>query len=206
MSELQEQGKADWKSVGTVLLGSWPAQVAAWGREGIAAYVSELQARGLSPEIAVGGLRSWDGKWPPAAGELAAFLRRDRDALTFDEALRSILWVLRAPVVWGIEGGSTFVSAEDEQRARTEAIRGRLGTVHPLVRSFVETRGIDQLSRLPLDDPEWGLKHRRDLERAWDGHVDTMDHREVARIASGGGLGKLDPLVSLKRIEEGDAA
>lgn len=198
--------RADWKNVGTVLLGSWPAQVASWGREGIAAYVSELEARGLSPDVAIVGLRSWEGKWPPSAGELAGSLRRDVEIPTFDEALKAILWCIKAAAPrfsWESDGHGTFISADDERLARIEGVRVQLEKVHPCVRSFAETRGIDQLSRLPLDDPDWGLKHRRDLERAWDNHVVSIDRRQVARLASGGGLGRLDPLVSLKRLEEG---
>ena len=41
---------ADWPDVARVLLGSWPQQVAAWGKEGIAAYVAGGEGpRGLTP-------------------------------------------------------------------------------------------------------------------------------------------------------------
>jgi hypothetical protein len=69
----------------------------------------------------------------------------------------------------------------------------------PIVASFVERQGWDRLRNLPLDDPDWGEKHRKDLEGAWDRHVEAFDGREVVALASGGreGLRQLDPLAGL---------
>jgi hypothetical protein len=78
----------DWKPVATALLGSWPSQVASWGREALAAYVAELEARGVRPEAALVAIRSCpaEQKFPPSAPELAALARRDPSRPTFDEA------------------------------------------------------------------------------------------------------------------------
>lgn len=61
-----------WTDVSRRLLGAWPGQVAAWGRQGIEAYVEELQRRGLTPESASAALDRYSGTFPPSAPELAA--------------------------------------------------------------------------------------------------------------------------------------
>jgi len=38
------------RALARALLGSWPQQVSGWGQEGIAAYLSELEARGVEPD------------------------------------------------------------------------------------------------------------------------------------------------------------
>jgi hypothetical protein len=167
---------SEWRDVGTVLLGSWPTQVAAWGREGIAAYLGELKGRGLTPEAAITALRCCSDRWPPNASEVAAQARRDPSQPTFDEALVLMRRSLKAedPIVW-------------------------LQNRKPLVASFLDRTGLDRFRVLPIDDPDWGERHRRDLRDAWDRHTQAMEGREIAALASGPrtGLRQLDPLASL---------
>jgi hypothetical protein len=172
VSEWRDVSRRD---VGRVLLGSWPSQVSSWGREGIAAYVLELQERGLTPEAAVAALRRWPDKWPPAAGELVCGALVDPAAPTFDEML---LLVRRA--------------------AKTAEPEKYLAAQHPLVGSFVARQGWDRLRTLPVDCPDWGEKTRRELREAWDRHVETGERREIAALASGGALRQLDPLAALQ--------
>jgi len=62
----------DERDVARALLGSWPGTVSAWGREGIAAYLSELEARGAHPEAVLLAIRSWPpAEFPPSAPSLA---------------------------------------------------------------------------------------------------------------------------------------
>jgi hypothetical protein len=166
---------SEWHDVGRVLLGSWPSQVSAWGREAIAAYVLELQERGLTPEAAISALRQWSDKWPPSAGEIVSGALVDPSAPTFDEML---LLVRRA----------------------TKAIEPEkyLADQHPLVGSFVAQQGWDRLRTLPVDCPDWGEKTRRELREAWDRHVKAGERREIAALASGGALRQLDPIAALQ--------
>ena len=138
-------------------------------------------------------------EWRPAVSELLKAARHDPSRPTFSEAYQLIFGhggAIRACVA-----GGTVVYRNDGDRARTEreAILVRAGELHPLIRPFIERQGVDRLRTLPLDDPEWGEKHRRDLEAAWDRHVEAFDGREVAAIASGArdGLRQLDPLAAL---------
>jgi hypothetical protein len=173
---------SDWRDVGTTLLGTWPSQVASWGREAIAAYVAELQARGLTPDGAIAALRSREDRFPPSAGELAATARSDPSQPTFDEMLILLRKAMKA--------------ADPFER---------IGREHPLIGTFVQRQGWDRLRTLPLDDPDWGEKTRRDLEQKWVEHCDTTDSRQVASLASGDrNPRRLDPLSSLgipKQIE-----
>lgn len=129
------------------------------------------------PQTAVTALRRLllEGRrFRPSVSELLAATRHDPSRPTFDEALVLIRRALTA----------TFGERDALERLS-----------HPLVRSFVQRQGVDRLRMFPLDDPVWGEKHRRDLEGAWDRHVEAFDGREIAALASGSGdLRRLDPL------------
>jgi len=166
---------SDWADVGRVLLGSWPSQVAGWGREAIAAYVAELAARGITPDAAICAIRMSESPFPPSAGDLQQAARRDHSAPTCEEMLVLV------------------------RRAAKRDGRDDEALAHPLVASFVTRYGWDRLRLLPIDDPERGGLHRRDLQGAWDRHVEAFDGRELAALASGrpDGLRQLDPLHAL---------
>lgn len=129
----------------------------------------------------------------PSVSELLAAARHDPSKPTFAEAYQLIYGrggVMRA------QPPSKGITTTAEKRQAEDA---RLGEIHPLVRAFVERQGLARLATIPLSDPEWGEKHRRDLELAWTRHVEAFDGREVAALASGGRgeLARLDPLASL---------
>ena len=95
----------------------------------------------------------------PAVADLMAELRQEPDRPTFAEAY---------PLVYKAAAAQRISPATP-----------------PLIAAFVERQGIRRLGQLPLDDPQWGEKHRRDLEAQWDEHVETWDGRQIARLASG---------------------
>lgn len=195
------------RHVGTVLLGSWPSQVAAWGREAIAAYVAELQGRGLTAEQAIGALRSCEATFPPSAGELFRAARVDPALPTFDEALFLIRRAQRARATGLFTSEAQMLAAIDE--AALEQLRR---IAHPLVVAFAERQGMRRLASLELDDPEYGELRRRELRDAWDRHLEACDGREVAAIAAGrrDGLQRLDPLAAIagpaRELPAGDGA
>jgi hypothetical protein len=188
---------SEWKDVGQVLLGSWPSQVAAWGREGIAAFLAELQGRRLSADQAIVALRSWEDKWPPSASEVARMVRTDPSLPTFDEAMMLIVAVAKQTQ----RPSGPFGSEGEMHGAYHQAVLTALDQHHPMVRSFAERQGMGRLLALPVNDPQWGEKVRRELREAWESHLEAMDRREVAQLASGAGcpadLQRLDPLASL---------
>lgn len=67
-----------WRDVAKVLLGSWTSQVASWDPEGVAAYIHELQSRGVSPDEAAAALRASTSEFPPSAGTVVATIERLR--------------------------------------------------------------------------------------------------------------------------------
>lgn len=166
----------DWRDVSTALLGSWPSVVASWGKEGIAAYLGELQARGVTPDDALLAIRTSDGALPPSAGQLAKLTRRDPDEPTFEEAFAQI---------YGPGGVFGF------RRAGV--------TVSTLVLAFVESYGRGRLRHLDVDHEDYGHIRRRELQAAWEQFLRAMEERDaaaVAAIAAGGRrgrLGRFDP-------------
>jgi hypothetical protein len=190
----------DQNDVGQALLGSWPGTIAAWGREGIAAYIAELQARGLSAERVLMAIRTWPAAsdFPPSAPNLAAAARRDPSKPTFDEALELIRRALRA---WNRPLTGDYANEAELLRARERMVMERAESVHPLVASFIARRRIEQLQKelAELGDEEWGSVRRRDLQAAWEQHCEAFEGRETAALATGrrDGLRRLDPLATL---------
>lgn len=171
-----------WKPVATALLGSWPNQVAAWGREALVAYLGELEARGMTPEQALTALRSCpaDQKFPPSAPELAGIARQDPDRPIFDAAFQQL---------YGPGGVFGF------KRAGV--------TISPWVLAFVAHAGRERLRLLEIDDPAFGGAKRSALKDSWTAFIEATDGREVAAIAAGGrrgAMGRLDPLAALNRV------
>lgn len=192
-----------WNEVGQALVGSWPSQVSMWGRDGIAAYLAELEARGVTFEAALVAIRSCgaEQKFPPSAPELAALARRDPSRPTFEEAYRLIYGaggVLNAPVRY--TGGPII----DRDAKKEDAMRARMADIHPLVASFIERFGLGRLQALEIDHDVYGEANRKQLREAWDRHVEAIEGREIAAIASGrrDGLRGFDPLQAIKRGAE----
>lgn len=158
-----------WDTFAALLDRGWPGDLAD-GAE--AAYRTLLDD--VPPEAAVQGLRRllYAGhKWRPSAAELIAAAREDPTRPTFAEAYA---------LMFGTRGATS-----DDPR----------DGIHPLVTSFVRRHGASRLRLIPFDDPDWGEKHRRDLERDWQAHLSAMEGRETAALASGDGEPRqLDPL------------
>ena len=122
-------------------------------------------------------------KFRPSASEFLFAVRRDPGQPTWDEAYH---------LIFGRKG---ILAAWSDKRLQAE----RVNAAHSLVRSFVERQTIERLMSIPVDDPEWGAKNRKDLEDKWAAHVEAMDSREVAALAAGSrdGLRQLDLLGAL---------
>lgn len=135
----------------------------------------------------------------PRPGEIIQAIRTDPSAPTFDEAM-VLLFGARGALLAQAPAGR-YDSERDRSVARHAAIAERLQDLHPLIRAFVARQDIDRLLRLPLNDPQWGEKHRADLQRSWEAHVTAFDGRDVALLAAGprgrGELARLDPLAAL---------
>lgn len=187
----------DWKPVANALLGTWPTRVAIWGKEGIAAYLAELGARGVSPDQALVAIRSYDpdADFPPSVAKLAQSARKDPAQPVFAEVIVMLKDVLgqrtsEYKVIWKL--------GEREQYDKA-AMYNRADQLHPLCATFIARQGISRLRGLDLDG-EWGEATRKRLSDEWDRHVDAMSGREVALLVAGRGrgeLGRVDPLSAL---------
>lgn len=189
-----------WKPVATALLGSWPSQVAAWGREALGAFLDELQARGVTPEAALVAIRCCpaEQKFPPSAPELAAAARRDPSKPTFAEALVLIQSALRA---WNQPLQGDFANEAQMLKAREQQVADRAKEAHPLVSSFIGRYGVSRLQDALADlaDETYGGVRRKALQAEWARHCEAQEGREVAAIVAPrrGELDSFDPLVTL---------
>ena len=182
---------SDWQQAATVLLGTRPAQVASWGREGLAAYVAELEARGLSPERAISAIRASDAEFPPAAGRLAAKAAHDPQMPTFAEAYQLIYGrggVLRAR--------PHYLHPPITQADHDDAARRRATEFHPSIGAFIRSQGLTRLRMLHVDDPDHGELVRKQLGEQWEQFCDANDHRDLAALSTGD-LHRFDPLAAL---------
>jgi hypothetical protein len=190
----------EWRGFCAVVDQGWPGEFDETAREAwrilLVRYEPADVGAALSHLIAEGH------RFRPSVSELVAAMRRDPTRPTFEEALALMYGpggILSAKPQR--DGGVLRYDSERQRRALyDQAALQRAGDMHPLVASFVTRYGLDRLRALPVDDPEWGGKHQRDLEQAWNRHVEATDGREVAALAAGaprGELARLDPFAAL---------
>lgn len=96
----------------------------------------------------------------PSVAEIAGEAIADPSKPTFDEALHAIRRVV--PI--------------HPDTAALERAEG----IHPYLRAFIESVGLDRLRRWPIDDPEFGQLETKKLREAWDRFVERADHRTAS--------------------------
>lgn len=141
------------------------------------------------------------GTFRPSVAELIGEIRRDPTKPTFEEAYQLIYGprgVMRATP----RPGGRYDNEAAMLKARNDARLERAQQLHPLVAEFVYRYGVDRLSRLEVDDPDYGQLRLKDLRDAWDRHCEAMEGRDVAELVAGQagrlrGLGRFDPLRAL---------
>lgn len=154
-----------WDAIGLLLDQGWPGE---FPPEAQGAYRVLLD--GYDPEQILAAIRVLvrrGGRFRPSASELAGELQSDPGRPTWGEAFR-VLFANRGLLTLRPE---LFALQRAEER-------------HPLLAAFIRQEGYDRLRSLPVHDPDWGERTRRDLERAWNGLGERADHR----LASGMGL------------------
>jgi hypothetical protein len=185
--------------------GSFDQHAEASYRTALDAYDPALVVRALQVLITSGQ------KFRPSVPELVAAIRSDPTRPTFEEALTLIFspgGVLHARP--DRRALAMYASERERFAICNQAMLDRAAQFHPLIGSFVARYGLERLRMLPVDDPQWGNKHRADLERAWERHVAATDGREALALASGrkGELRALDPLAAIgqrqAQITEGE--
>lgn len=182
------------QDVARALLGTWPTQVNGWGKEGIAAYIHELQARGIDPDAALIAIRTYDpdADFPPSAAKLAQQARKDPSRPTAEEAIRLVQHILAART----KEWRTIWRGDDRAKADEWAMIERAEESHPLVAAFVANQGLSRLRALDLSDGAEPWDRKRFVE-AWEAFVQASEGRAVASLVAGRGsgeLGRLEPL------------
>lgn len=147
-----------WDAIGLLLENGWPGEFddAAQG-----AYRALLH--GYDPEqvaVALRVLVRRGNRFRPSAAEIAAEIDADPGRPTWSEAYR---------LMFGQRGLLTI-------RPGAACLR-RAEDKHPLLAAFVRQEGYERLRMLPVHDPDWGEKVRRDLEASWDALGARADHR-----------------------------
>lgn len=173
----------DWKPVAQALLGSWPSQVASWGKEVLAAYCAQLEARGLTPSEACQAILASGAEFPPAAGTLAGLARKDPGEPTFAELVQALYGaggVIRP--LWAWPGDRGMATAAE-----------RLAEQHELVQGFARSVGSEWLRNIdPRDgEHEFAGADRRKLDAAWREFLGRHDEREVAQLVGARRSGSL---------------
>jgi hypothetical protein len=188
-----------WNGIAEVLDAAWPGE---FTEDQAATYRVLLDD--AEPERVIEALRRLlfaGQKFRPSVAELLSTLHADPSVPTFDEAYR---------LIFDHPHGLLSSSTRDAKRdgvTRAQAVADRLD-VHPLVRAFVQRKGVTYLGLLPVDDPDYGLLRRAELQRDWEAHVAALEGRDVAALAAPRGergLHSFDPLAALggpvKQIE-----
>lgn len=189
------------RAVKRALLGSWPGTITAWGKDAFAAFIGELEARGLTAESVLVAVRTWPAgsDFPPSAPNLAAAARKDPGRPTAGE-LEVLLYgkggVFKAHPSYD-PSRTPKELAEARRRAHTDRALG----MHSLVASFV-VRRYEWLGTLDLGEgSEFAWRRREWLAAAWEAHCEASEDRQVAALVAGRrgeGLARLDPLSVLE--------
>lgn len=168
----------EFRSAAFLLGGGWPGQFTANDEDAYYFLLSDFDVADVMR--ALKALRH--AKFRPSASEIANVLSPEKAAApTFDEMFALLFSPRGALAARGVDG-----------------TRERLAGLPPLVSAFAERQGIQRLKELPVHDEDDGHWRRKELRVAWDGHVEAMEGREVAALASGAGdLRQLDPLARL---------
>jgi hypothetical protein len=186
----------DWESLCLLIEEGWPGEFDETAAKAWRLFLDDYTADQVM--VALKTLVARGGTFRPSVAEVVAAIRKDPSLPTFEEAMKLIYG--RGGVLRARPRESTFRDSAEMARAYHEARLERARDLHPLVSTFVDRFGIDRLDSIEINHPDYGDVKRKDLRDAWDRHVEAMDGRDVAALASGrrrGELGRLDPLEAL---------
>lgn len=133
-------------------------------------------------------------RYVPAVADILDHVNSTPDA-TFDEMVGHVF--LRRDAVLKAQPQPRGLWRERERaRARDDVQLARAAALPPAIGSFVVALGLRRLREVDLENT-WD---RKELREAWAAHLEAMEGREIAVLASGrgpGGLRQLDPLAAL---------
>jgi hypothetical protein len=186
----------DWAAICALIGGWWPQP---FGADEATSWRVALDGYEPAAVIAALHVALADGGEYRSLPRVIRALVDDPSRPTADEALAAIYGrggVLRARPPYP-PGGWT---GDEFERAQSACTLARADEIHPLVGAFVRARGLHTLRRLPVDDPEWGWRHRQQLADDWARHCATMAGRDLAAITAPRGtrgLARFDPAAAI---------
>jgi hypothetical protein len=186
----------DWSIIAGLIDEWWPGEFSQSAEHAWHVALDGYEAEQVT--IALRALLARGGTFRPSVAQVVAEIRRDPSKPTFDEALVLIQRALRA---WNSPLRGDFANEAEMLKAREQHVIGSAQGVHPLAAAFIHRRGIRQLQKeiAELGDEEYGSLRRRDLQQAWEAHLEAFEGREISALAAGrrDGLRQLDPLAAL---------
>lgn len=188
----------EWETICLLVDEGWPGEFTDTAATAWRVFLDDYEPEQVL--AAIKALVARGGTFRPSVAQVVAQIRSDPSTPTFDEALvliRSALRAGRGPLRGDYSTEAQMIAG------REEMVRAAARTLHPLVAAFVVRCG--DLSRLgdevaELAAGDYAGARRRDLQLRWEAHVEALDGRDVAAIASGprrDGLQRLDPLAAL---------
>lgn len=201
----------EWETIALLIEEGWPGEFTDNAANAWRVLLDGFTAAELLSALKRLALRG--GKFRPSVAEVAGEIQGDVSAPTFPE-FQTMIYGPGGVMSAGKKGvnehrrvqmaetGSSWIDQGDSKRAFDHAAQAHADRLHQLVGSFVARYGLARLQNLELDNPEYGMLRRKDLEREWGEHVEISGHRDAAHVASGdrrGELGRFDPLDYLRQ-------
>lgn len=126
---------------------------------------------------AIQGMVDAGRQYRPLPGEVVGALRADPSAPTFAEALRDLRRALAVRQ-------SYFAKDDEKERVCVEWLEQHS---HELVARFFEAQSYGRLSRLPIDDPDYGQLEIKRLREDWEAFTERAEDRRAAGLPAGTG-------------------
>lgn len=171
----------EWDTLCLLIEEGWPGEFTDAAAKAWRVFLDDYDAGQVLAAVKI--LVARGGRFRPSVAEVAAQIRQDPSAPTFEEAY-ALIYSPKG-ILWGRSNGA----------AKEFAQRG----VHPLVGSFAVRYGIERLRMLEVDHETYGSVKRKELRDAWDRHLEASEGRDLAALMAPRekSLGRLDPLAAL---------
>lgn len=201
-------GEDEWDAFCALLEENWPGKLAEREEDNY-----RLMLDGVEPHQAVGALRllaQRGQQFRPRPPEILGLMGRSEELPpTFEEALELIDQAVRvagAARPRRLVGDEVALQRHRDERVALQWLRERA----PLAARFAELEGLGRLRRLPIEDPVWGERERRELRVRYVELAQVQEERGVRqRTRAALGLGDGAPRrleAALKRLSSGTPA
>lgn len=187
-------GEPEWRAVYAALEAGWHGELTERDRAGYHVFLSKVP-----PAQALAGLRALAERGPAHRPSAAKILKAARDVdsppvPSWQEVLTALPAIFRA--------GATFrdIPTGTYLLAGREAILMAGEDVHPYVRAFIASYGVDRLANEQFYHERYAHVVQERVRRDWEDFVERAEER----IAAGSALGITDPRDRRRALERLD--